>query len=230
MKVTLLLPTINEVEGMKAVLPRIERKWVDEIVVVDGGSTDGTCEYAKEEGCIVVMQKQPFLYGAYQDALEAATGDIIITFSPDGNSIPELIPLLIEKMREGYDMVIVSRYAKGVHSEDDDWLTGFGNWLFTRIINFCFGGKYTDSLVMFRAWKRSVIKLCRWNAGIGGIDPQLSIVCAKNRVKVGEIPGAEPKRIAGTRKMHPIKNGLGLIKLIVQEFFGYLPCKNEFTG
>lgn len=221
MKVTLILPTINEIEGMKAVLPRIKREWVDEIIVVDGGSTDGTCEYAKENGCIVVIQRTPFLYGAYQDALQAASGDIVVTFSPDGNSIPELIPPLIEKMKEGYDMVIVSRYAQGAGSEDDDWLTGVGNWLFTRMINVCFGGKYTDSLVIFRAWKKSVIKLCRWNSGIGGVDPQLSIVCAKHRLKVGEIPGNEPKRIGGVRKMDPIKNGWGLVRLITKEFFEY---------
>ena len=64
------------------------------------------------------------------------------TFSPDGNSIPELIPNLISKMKEDHDMVIVSRYLDDAKSDDDDIITRFGNWLFTKTIkeitNFTF--------------------------------------------------------------------------------------------
>ena len=49
---------------------------------------------------------------AYMEALSHITGDVVLTFSPDGNSIPELIPECIKKMKEGFDMVIVSRYAQ----------------------------------------------------------------------------------------------------------------------
>ena len=52
-------------------------------------------------------------------------GDVLITFSSDGNSIPKLIPPLVEKMREGYDMVIVSRYKEDAKSDDDDFVTAF---------------------------------------------------------------------------------------------------------
>jgi hypothetical protein len=61
-------------------------------------------------------------------------GDVVITFSPDGNSIAELIPELVNKMKEGYDMVIVSRYLNEAKSEDDDIITAFGNWLFTKTV------------------------------------------------------------------------------------------------
>ncbi len=159
MKVTLLIPTLNEVDGMKAVVPRIKRTWVDQIVVIDGGSVDGTVEYVKQAGFTLIHQKAKGLSSAYREALPYVTGDIIVGFSPDGNSIPELIPVLIAKMKEGFDMVIVSRYLEHARSEDDDKVTAFGNWLFTKIINILFGGHYTDSLVMFRAWRKSVYNL-----------------------------------------------------------------------
>ena len=73
--------------------------------------------------------------------------------------VVELIPPLIEKMREGYDMVIVSRYLDTAKSVDDTWVTGFGNWLFTNIINLLHRGHLTDAMVMYRAYKKSVPSL-----------------------------------------------------------------------
>src|SRR5262245_27977980 len=189
MKTTLLLPTINEIEGMKTIMPRVDPAWVDEILVVDGGSTDGTVEYAVKAGYKVHHQKSKGITYAYQEALEVATGDVVIAFSPDGNSIPERIPDLVAKMREGYDMVIVSRYCHGAKSEDDDVVTAFGNRVFTAAINLLFGGRYTDTLVMFRAWRRDVVRSFPANMPRAGIEPMLSIRCAKRRLRTTDIPG-----------------------------------------
>ena len=54
----LLVFTLNEYEGMKHIMPRIQREWLDEILIVDGGSTDGTIEYARENGFQVYCQKR----------------------------------------------------------------------------------------------------------------------------------------------------------------------------
>lgn len=202
-------------------MPRIKREWVDEILVVDANSTDGTYEYAVKNNYRVIRQTSVGLVGAYQDGLEVAIGDVIIPFSPDGNSVPEAIPELVNKMREGYDMVIASRYLPGVNSEDDDLVTKFGNWMFTAMINLLFGGHYTDSLVMFRAWKKELVNYCSYDFATkwGGIEPQLTIQCAKRKLKVSEIPSPEPKRIGGVRKMQPLKNGFGILMLIANELF-----------
>ncbi|OGX10107.1 MAG: hypothetical protein A2Y06_03015 [Omnitrophica WOR_2 bacterium GWA2_37_7] len=97
MKVTLLVPTLNEIDGMKTVMPKVNRDWAHQILVVDGQSTDGTVEYAKEQGYDVVIQQKKGMRHAYMEALPHVTGDAILTFSPDGNSIPELIPECIKK-------------------------------------------------------------------------------------------------------------------------------------
>ena len=133
MKVTLLVPTLNEAVGMRSVMPKVKKEWVDQILIVDGKSKDGTADIAREMGYDVVIQQSPGIRGAYMDALPFIKGDIILTFSPDGNSIPELIPVCIAKIKEGYDMVIVSRYAQGAKSYDDDAVTAFGNWLIYRM-------------------------------------------------------------------------------------------------
>jgi glycosyltransferase involved in cell wall biosynthesis len=231
MKTTLILPTLNELGGMKEIMPKIKKEWYDQLIIVDGGSTDGTIEYAKENGYLVYVQKGKGLRQGLREMWGMVEGDIVITFSPDGNSIPELIPPLIEKMRQGYDMVIVSRYAKGAKSYDDDWLTRFGNWMFTTMINLLFRAHYYDALVIFRAYKTDLIERLDINkeakflkaaerAGILiGWEPQLSIRCAKRKLKVAEIPGDEPARIHGHRKMRPFQSGSVMLAQILYEIF-----------
>jgi glycosyltransferase involved in cell wall biosynthesis len=217
--VTLLIPTLNEVIGMREIMPRIQRDWVDQILILDGGSTDGTIEYARDHGYELHIQTQPGIRQAYMEVLPKIRGEILLTFSPDGNSIPELIPPLIAKMNEGFDMVIVSRYLRGAKSDDDDRLTGFGNWLFTRTVNLLHGGHYTDVMVIYRAyrtrlvaelelnedrWYRTPEKLFRTRISW---EPMLSARASRRKLKLAEIPGDEPPRIGGERKLQVWKWG-----------------------
>ena len=110
MKSTLAVLVLNEVEAIQKVLPEIHREWVDEIIVVDGGSTDGTIEYCESRGHRVLRQKRRGYGNGMLELIDVAKGDIIIEFMGDGNCKVETIPLLVEKIREGYDLVIASRY------------------------------------------------------------------------------------------------------------------------
>lgn len=220
MKTTLLILTLNEIDGMRSIMPRIKREWVDDILIVDGGSTDGTLEYAGEHGYPVLHQRSRGPTQAYREALEEVRDGIIINFSPDGNCIPELIPALVAKIGEGYDMVIASRYLGDATSEDDDAVTRFGNRLFTAAFNVLFGLRITDSLGMFRVWRREIVEEFPSHLPPrAGIEPYLNIRCAKRKLKVAEIPGDEPRRIGGKRKMSPLGNGLAIVRLMLSEYF-----------
>lgn len=231
MKVTLVVPTLNEIEGIRQIAPRIKREWCDQIIILDGGSTDGTIEYAQKKGYFVYVQKKPGLRNAYTEVLPYLKGDVMITFSPDGNSIPELIPDVIHKMKEGYDMVIVSRYLNGSKSEDDDIVTAFGNWLFTKTVNVLYGSKYTDSMVMFRAYKTTLIQELELDKEEGyataeklfqtriGCEPLLSVRAVKRKLKIAEIPGDEPPRIGGERKLQVLKWGAAYYFQFIREKF-----------
>jgi len=231
MKVTLLVPTLNEAVGMRRVMPKVKKEWVDQVLVVDGNSQDGTADIAREMGYDVVVQQTPGLRGAYMDALPFIKGDIVLTFSPDGNSIAELIPVCIAKLKEGYDMVIVSRYAQGAKSYDDDAVTAFGNRLFTGCINLLHGSKYTDAMVIYRAYPKKLIydldldkdssfafeeKLFATRVSW---EPLLSIRAAKRRLRVADVPGDEPSREGGVRKLQVLKWGAAYMFEVWREVF-----------
>lgn len=239
MKVSLLVMTLNEIEGMKAIMPKIDRSWVEQILVIDGGSTDGTIEWAKEQSYEVYVQKKKGFRHAYTEAWPLVRGDAVITFSPDGNSVPELIPELIAKMDEGYDMVIASRYLGNAKSDDDDIVTRFGNWLFTRTVNLLHGGNYTDVMVIFRIYQTDLphkLGLDREDAyelperlfsTKISWEPLLSVRAAKAKLKIGEIPGDEPERIGGERKLQVIKWGAAYYFQFIRElwFWNYSNSK-----
>ncbi|PIX16588.1 MAG: histidinol phosphate phosphatase [Elusimicrobia bacterium CG_4_8_14_3_um_filter_50_9] len=227
---TLVILTLNELEGMRVIMPQINKDWVDQIIIVDGGSTDGTIEFARKSGYFVHIQRKPGLRNAYMEIYDLIEGDILITFSPDGNSVSEMIPPLIKKMEEGYDMVIVSRYKDGAKSYDDDFITAFGNWFFTNTINLLFGSEYTDAMVMFRAYKKSLIKDLaldkdetytpeKWFCTNISWEPILSVRAAKRKLRLGEIPGDEPPRIGGERKLQVIRWGGAYFVQFLREIF-----------
>ncbi len=222
-KTTLLLPTLNEIEAVRVILPQIRKGWVDEIIVIDGGSTDGTVEFMREHGLYVHSQSQRGYGVGMLQGMHKARGDIVVEFTPDGNAIPADIPRIIDKMNEGYDLVIASRYLGDARSDDDDWLTAKGNWLFTKIVNLLFGARYTDVLVGFRAYRRNAALGLNFDAPGLSWPCQSSIRFARKGLRVGEIPAREPPRIGGTRKMRPFKTGLEICRLIMRDFLTFRP-------
>jgi len=134
-------------------------------------------------------------------------------------------------MREGYDMVIVSRYLPPAKSADDSRLTAFGNWMFTGLINLLHGGKLTDSFVMYRAYKTSLPEQLdifkdeshrtpeRLFHTRVGIEPLLSVRALKRKLRISEIPGDEPLRIGGQAKLQIWRWGAAYLFQIIREFF-----------
>ena len=218
MTTALIITTLNEVVGVKKIVPKIKKEWLDEIIFVDGGSTDGTIEEARRMGFKVIIQKQKGHGAAVLEGVNAIKSDNFILFGPDGNDEPEKIPELIEKIKEGYDQVLVTRFGKGSVNLDAGIIDTFGNKMFTFLANVFFGGYWTDTLNESRIISKKAFQELNFDAMDLSSTQQMSIRGLKRRQKICEILGNEGERIGGVRKMKPLPVGASLSLRILKEF------------
>ena len=215
----LLVMTLNEFEGMKKIMSKVDKKWVDRIVIVDGGSTDGTIEEAIKMGFEVITQTTLNGYGgAILTGVNATTEDNIILFSPDGNHEVEDIKKLSEKIVEDYDQIIITRFGKNSINLDAGLIDRFGNKMFVFLANVLFEGNLTDTLTGCRAIKRKAMLELKIDALYMDSTQQMSIRGLKKKQKIFEIVGNEWHRIGGKRKMRPLIVGAQLSWQIIKEF------------
>ena len=140
MKKTLVMYTMNEIEGVKGIFEKIPIDLFDQFIVMDNHSNDGTVEFLEEHDVNVIQQKNPGRTNALIEAIEHASGDIIVNLSSDGNENPEDIPKILKKFEEGYEMVTASRFLpeSKVDVEDDKLrIRVFGNKICAMLVNLC---------------------------------------------------------------------------------------------
>ena len=210
--------TLDEIDGMSIIMPQVKKEWAEQIIVVDGGSTDGTVEKAKELGFEVIHQHNKGEGNACRVGTDATKSDFIMFFSPDGNHLSEDIPKLIKKTKEGHNVVHISRFGKNSVSDDANWLDRFGNNMFTFLVNVFFGGNYTDALNGFRIISRKLWDELKTDAQYLDIEEQTCIRLAKRKIPIYEIDSREPCRVGGERKMRPLITGAQLSSQIIKEF------------
>ena len=220
MKVSIVLLTFDEIQGVKAIVPEISRKYADEIICIDGGSKDGTVEWLKSKQIPVYIQKIPGRAEAFRVGLDKAKGETIIYFSPDGNEDPKDIPKIIAKMEKGnYDLVIASRFLAQSKSDDATVIRRFGNRFFTMLVNLFWSAGVTDSINGFRAVKKKCLKDMGIDAKRFEVEIEMTIRAAKKGYKIGEIPTHEKSRIGGQAKLRTFKDGSIYAKTILRELF-----------
>lgn len=225
---TLVILTRNEIEGMRALVGRIPFEAVDEHFVVDYRSDDGTVEFVKKRGMRIVRQERPGRGEAFRLAASLARGELLVFFSPDGNEDPADIPKLLAKLREGYDMVIASRFLPRSRNEEDDWFIKPRAWAnrgFTLIANLFWNrsGRYiTDTINGYRAIRKSAFERLRLTAEGYAIEYQMSIRAMRLGLRIAEIPTIEGQRIGGESKAKAIPTGIRFLGFLCREILASL--------
>ena len=222
MKVSLLIPTRNEEGCIGRGLAEVPRELIDEIVIVDGHSTDKTMEEARahlQSTDQLLTQNGKGFGNAMIEALQAADGDILLIMDADGSHNPADIPAILEKIHAGYEYVMGSRYMKGAHSLDDTVIRRFGNHMFTWLINVLYGTRVTDALYLYTAITREGYnKLTLTSQGFE-FCTEILIKAHRAGLKFAEVPAIERSRFAGETKVNAFWHGLKILRMILKQYW-----------
>lgn len=159
-KVSIIIPTLNEETGIRQVLQGIPYNELGkvQVLVVDGGSTDGTIEVAKALGATVIPQSQKGYGQALLEGLRHAEGELIVLIDGDGVYDPREIPKMLIAMRsQRADMVVGSRYLGVIEPGAMPPIRDLGNRIFSLLINLIFSTRITDFNSGFRILRRSLM-------------------------------------------------------------------------
>jgi glycosyltransferase involved in cell wall biosynthesis len=222
-KITVIICTLNEAENLPHVLPRIP-DWVNEIILVDGHSTDNTVEVARRLRPDIKVLYQPGKGkgDALRYGIENATGDIIVTLDADGATPPEEMQKFIDPLLNGYDFAKGSRFALGSPKGKPRHRI-LGNWIITLTFDILFFRKYTDLCSCYNAfWKEKVKNINLFSADGYENEPLINTRIRKEGLKVKEVGYREPARLSGEIKETSWRQGLKAIKSIFRERFSRL--------
>lgn len=216
--VSVVIPTLNEEKNLPYVLPKIPG-WVDEIILVDGRSTDRTIEVARElrPDIVVVEEKRPGKGAALRAGFLAARGDIIVTLDADGSTDPAEIPAYVGALLAGADFVKGSRFLQGARTDDMEWYRSLGNWGLVKLVRWTFGGRFTDLCYGYNAFWRDVVPLiCLPDATGFEIETSMNIRALGTGLDVAEVPSREYSRVHGKSNLRTIPDGLRVLATILR--------------
>ena len=222
MKRSLILLSFNEIEAAPQIYDKIPFSFADEVICVDGGSSDGTIDFLKSKGRKVVIQEKRGRGIAFQDGMKASQGENVVYFSLDGNEDPDDIPKLFEALENGADIAIASRMMRGAFNEEDvDWirLRKWVNHLFSNVANIIWNrGHYvTDTINGFRGITREAFEATCPDADGFVIEYQMSIRAMKSGLNIVEIPTHEGQRLGGESTAKSFPTGIVFIKQLLKE-------------
>lgn len=219
-RVSVVIPTLNEARNLPFVLPGIP-PWVHEVIIVDGHSTDGTPDVARQYWPAVrILHADRRGKGvALRAGFEAATGDIIVMLDADGSMNPAEIPAYVGMLIAGADFAKGSRFAQGGGTADMTSFRWVGNWLFVQTTRMLFGGQYSDLCYGYNAFWRRVLPALSLDGDGFEIETMMNLRGLTCQLKIVEVPSFEAERIHGTSNLRTMPDGWRVLKTICREWW-----------
>ena len=220
-RVSVIIPTLNEAPNITHVLATLPAD-ISEVLLVDGGSSDGTVEVARAALPSIRVVRQP---GAGKgDALAAGlaecTGDIVVMLDADGSADGAEIPRFVDALLAGADLAKGSRFLNGGGSSDLTRLRRTGNRFLCALVNVMYSTRYSDLCYGYNAgWVGPLRRLQLDCAGFE-VETVLSIRSAKSRLSIAEVPSFESARLFGRSNLRTFRDGWRVLCAIVREHNG----------
>lgn len=200
MKVSVIIPALNEEGSIGSVLDTIPRDLVSDIIVVDNGSTDGTAAVAAFKGARVVSEpRRGYGFACLKGIAELQDPDIVVFLDADFSDYPEEMRLLVEPISaDQADLVIGSRILGTREKNALAPHAAFGNRLSSLLISILFGHRYTD-LGPFRAIRYLSLQQLQMQDQTWGWTVEMQVKAVRQSLRVCEVPVSYRKRIGKSK-------------------------------
>jgi glycosyltransferase involved in cell wall biosynthesis len=204
--VTVIIPCLNEEQGIEQVLRRMPA-FVDQVIVVDNGSTDRTADVATSLGAQVIREHVRGYGRAYKKGFAAATGDVIVTLDGDHSYPPDAISYLLEAFRHlEVDFLNASRFpVRDRHAMS--LKHKFGNFVLSLAMSLLYFRWVRDSQSGMWVFRRDILQLMRLESDGMAFSEEIKIEALKNpRIRFTEISIQYSSRM-GEIKLNPWRDG-----------------------
>lgn len=208
-RLAVIIPALNEAAAIGRVLAAIP-EWVDEVLVVDNGSTDATATVARKQGARVIWEPQRGYGAACLAGINAlTTPDIVVFLDGDYSDHPEEMDRLVDPLvRNNADLVIGSRVMGQRQPGALTPQARFGNWLACLLIRLIWQVRYSD-LGPFRAIGFPALQLLNMQDRDYGWTVEMQIKAAARRLRILEVPVSYRPRVGQSKISGTLRGVLG---------------------
>ncbi len=230
--ISIVVPALNEALNLSVVLPQLPQ--VHEVILVDGGSVDGTVMAARRAlpSIVTVLQARRGKGNALAAGFSRVTGDIVVMFDADGSADPAEISRFVETLVQGADFAKGSRYVAGGGSADITRLRSWGNRFLNGVFNLGWRTRYSDLCYGYNAFWADMIPLLDlpdhrapapangklvWGDGFE-IETLINCRFAAAGVRIAEVPSVEKVRMFGETNLRTFADGFRVLKTLVTEW------------
>jgi glycosyltransferase involved in cell wall biosynthesis len=193
-EISVIIPCLDEEEAVGSVVDRafegIRRSGrVGEVIVVDNGSTDESAKVAAARGAVVVSERRRGYGNAYLAGLEAARGAYLVMGDADDTYPLAELPQFVDRLEDGDDLVIGSRFKGTIHGDAMPFLNRFvGNPALTGMLNVLFGVKVSDAHCGMRALRRDALPVLDLHSTGMEFASEMVFKAYRRGLTVSEVP------------------------------------------
>ena len=219
-RVSVVIPTLNEEKNVAWVLERLPAI-VDEVVLVDGRSTDDTIAVARSArpDIRVVLETQPGKGAALRAGFAAARGEFIVMIDADGSMDPGEIERFVEALQDGCDFVKGSRFAAGGGTDDISRVRRMGNDALRTAVNLLYRTNFTDLCYGYIGFRRERLAALRLDSQGFEIETEMIARAVVASLRIAEIGSFEAERRYGESNLNAWRDGRRALKTLLRERF-----------
>lgn len=219
--VTVVIPTLNEAGNIIGVINTVKRvlKYPYEIIIVDGGSTDGTLDIVKHKECKLIIETRRGYGLALRLGMKQAKGNILVMVDGDGTYELKHINILLDRLiKKDADLCLATRMY------DPNKAMGMMNFVGNKVITFCFNMLYkqnlSDSQSGYRAISKKAFDRLEFKENDMAFATEMLVKFSQENLKMVEIPTIYKERKYGKPKLRRFQSGIEIFTTMLKGFTG----------